>query len=109
MSNSPEPAKGAKRRAQDHQNADSVQKLELSAKPAERVRRFGISFLEKESTQILAKNHITSLLFLTILYLTASEDRSVFLFYRNEIYILVIDLQLLFYKGDIINARLLKN
>ena len=73
------------------------------------MRRFKIFFLEKEPTQILIKNHITNLLFFTILYLAASEDRSVLLSRKNKIHILRIDPQLLFHKGNIINTRLLKN
>ncbi len=73
------------------------------------MRRFKISFLKGEPTQILIKNYIMSLLLFTILYLTASEDRYILLSRRNKIYILEIDPQLLFYKSDIINTRLLKN
>jgi len=74
------------------------------------MRRLGISFLKREPTQILIKDYTASLLLLTILYLTASENnKSVFLSYKNGIYILRINPQLLFYKDDIINTRLLKN
>ncbi len=73
------------------------------------MRRFEVSFLKKEPTQTLAKNYTASLLLFTVLCLTASEDRSVFLFCRNGIHILGIDLQLFLYKSDVINARLLKN
>ncbi len=41
-----------------------------------------------------------SLLFLTVLCLAASEDKSVLLFCKNGIYILGIDSQLLFHKND---------
>ncbi len=73
------------------------------------MRRLKISFLKEESTQILVKNHTANLLLLTIFYLTISEDKNILSSYKNEIHILKIDLQLFFHKGDIINARLLKN
>ncbi len=109
MPNSPEPAKGAKRRAQNHQNADNIQRSKSSTRPVERVRRLRISFLKEESTQTLTKDYITSLLLLTVLYLTASENKNILPSRRNGIHILKIDPQLLFHKNDIINARLSKN
>ncbi len=109
MPNSPEPAKGVKRRAQGYQNASSVQKSESLAKSTERVRRFKVSFLEREFTQILTKNYIANLLFLTILSFAVNEDRSILPSRKNGIYILEIDPQLLFHKGDIVDIRLSKN